>query len=157
MKKRLVALLALVVMAAGAQTQQTVPAVDAGAVDRYKSEPIKRLVDAYVLDTIGALPPSAKATLERIDLQRVFKTHASEWHQVLRETLDLSDTFDIAILDLWIRWNEAARSEGKQYSPEQFSAQFTDGYFAAGSQIDVWPPGALEAARRRIAAARPKH
>jgi len=153
MKKFLVSALALVGVVAGSPAQQTVQSAETGAVDRYKNEPIKRLVDAYVLDVVGALPLSSEATLERMNLQRVFKTKASEWHQVLRETLGLSDTFDTAILDLWLRWNAAARAEGKPYSAELFASQFTDNYFVDGSQIDVWPPGALEAAKMRIAAA----
>jgi hypothetical protein len=154
MRKILVSVLTLVGIIAGSQAQPAVQAAEPGIVDRYKNQPIKRLVDAYVLDVVGALPPAAEATLERMNLQRVFKTKASEWHQVLRETLGLSGTFDTAILDLWLRWGDAARAEGKPYPPEQFAAQFTDNYFVDGSQIDVWPPGALEAAKKRIAAAR---
>ena len=81
---------------------------------RYAENPLKRLVDVYVLDVIGALPPEMAATAQRMDLQRVFKTAACEWREVLRETLNLSDTFDVAILDLWIRWNESGASRGQR-------------------------------------------
>ncbi len=124
---------------------------------RYAENPLKRLVDVYVLDVIGALPPEMAATAQRMDLQRVFKTAACEWRDVLRETLNLSDTFDVAILDLWIRWNEAALAEGKEYSAEQFTVGFTDEYLAGSSKIDVWPPGALDEAKKRIANSRLKH
>lgn len=70
MKKLQVSVLALVGIFAGSQAQP-IQAVDTGAVDRYKSQPIKRLVDAYVLDVIGALPSSAEATLERIAAARL--------------------------------------------------------------------------------------
>lgn len=156
MKRLLISALALVGLIAGAPAQTSTQAGDVPAVDRYKDAPLKRLVEAYVLDVIGALPPASEATMERLNLQRVLKTRASGWRQALRESLHFSDTFDTAILDLWFRWQDAARSEGKSYPPEQFAAQFADNYFEDGSQIDVWPPGALEAARHRIAAARAK-
>lgn len=125
--------------------------------ERYEKAPIKRLVDTYVMDVIGALSSEISAKMDQLNLQRVFKTKASGWREVLRETLDLSDTFDTAILDLWLRWTDAALAEGREYSPEQFTVGFTDNYFAADSKIDVWSPGALEAARARISAARLKH
>jgi hypothetical protein len=125
--------------------------------ERYAESPIKRFVDVYVLDVVGALPPEQAAAVERLDLQRIFKTRASEWRHVLRETLNLSDTFDLAILDLWLRWNEASQAEGKEYSAEQFAVGFTDDYLEDGSKIDVWPPGSLDAAKERIAASRLKH
>lgn len=43
---------------------------------RYAENPIKRLVDIYVLDVIGALPPEMADNAQRMDLQRVFKTAA---------------------------------------------------------------------------------
>jgi len=125
--------------------------------ERYEEAPIKRFVDIYVMAVIGALPAEIRLEMDRLDLQSVFKTKASEWRQVLRETLALSETFDTAILDLWFRWTDAALAEEKVYPPEQFAAGFTDNYFAEDSKIDVWLPGALEAAHARISAALSKH
>lgn len=125
--------------------------------ERYEEAPIKRFVDIYVMAVIGALPAEIRLKMDRLDLQSVFKTKASEWRQVLRETLALSETFDTAILDLWFRWTDAALAQGKDYPPEQFAAGFTDNYFAEDSKIDVWLPGALEAAHARISAALSKH
>jgi hypothetical protein len=86
-----------------------------------------------------------------MNLQKVFSTRASEWRAVLRETLHLSDTIEVAILDLWYRNRDALRKQGQEYEPIAFSQDFTDNYFAENSKVDVWPDGALDAARKRIA------
>jgi len=119
---------------------------------RYKQNPIYLFFESFVLDTIGHLPDDRSRAIQAMNLQRVFKTSAVEWHAVLRETLHLSETIEIAILDLWYRNQDIARGKGVTYSPEQFAVNFTDEYMKDGSQVDVWPPGALEAAKQRIAA-----
>ena len=117
---------------------------------RYAKQPINLLFESMVLDVIGHLPDSKRQTLKSMNLQKVFNTGASEWREVLRETLHLSDTIEIAILDLWLRKRETGIKQGIVYDPVAFSQDFTDNYFADDSQVDVWPPGALEAARKRI-------
>ncbi|HEY9104558.1 hypothetical protein [Chitinimonas sp.] len=124
---------------------------------RYKSNPIFVFFENYILDVIGQLPPEKSKAIQGMNLQKVFKTKASEWHQVMHETLGLSGTIDIAILDLWYRNKEALAAKGTDYAPQQFAVEFTDAYLKPGSQVDVWPPGALDAAKQRIAAYRAAH
>lgn len=124
---------------------------------RYKQNPVYIFFENYILDVVGHLPRERAERIQSMNLQKVFKTNAVEWRAVIRETLHLSPTIDIAILDLWYRNREIARSQGIEYAPEQFAANFTDEYMKEGSQVDVWPPGALEAAQKRIGAQRAKH
>ena len=123
---------------------------------RYKQNPVYLFFESYILDTIGHLPPERARAIQSMNLQKVFKTKAVEWHAVVREALHLSDTIDVAILDLWYGNSDIARAKGMQYPPEQFAVNFTDEYMKEGSRVDVWPPGALEAAKKRIAARRAK-
>jgi hypothetical protein len=118
---------------------------------RYSKQPINLLFESFVLDAIGHLPQAKRETLQAMNLQKVFNTQASEWRQVLRETLHLSDTIEIAALDLWFINREAIRKQGQEYDPIAFSQDFTDRYLAEESKVDVWPPGALDAAKQRIA------
>jgi hypothetical protein len=118
---------------------------------RYGKQPINILFEALVLDVMGCLPEAKRQTLQAMNLQSIFNTKASEWRDVLRETLHLSDTIDIAILDLWYRNREALRKQGQEYDPVAFSQDFTDNYFVDQSKVDVWPAGALDAAKKRIA------
>lgn len=124
---------------------------------RYKSNPIYLFFEHYILDVIGELPQEKSKAIQAMNLQKVFNTRVSEWHQSLREALELSGTIDIAILDLWYRNREIAAATGVEYLPQQFAMDFTDEYMKDGSQVDVWAPGALESAKKRISAYRAKH
>ena len=75
---------------------------------RYKQNPIYLFFESFVLDTIGYLPRERSTGIQSMNLQKVFKTRAVEWHAVLREKLHLSETIDIAILDLWYRNQDIA-------------------------------------------------
>ena len=123
---------------------------------RYAKQPINLLFEAFVLDVIGHLLDAKRQTLQAMNLQKVFNTQASEWRAVLRETLHLSDTIEIAIPDLWYRNREVSRKQGEEYEPVTFSQDFADNYLAAESKVDVWPEGCLDAAKKRIAEYRAK-
>jgi hypothetical protein len=118
---------------------------------RYAKQPINLLFEAFVLDVIGHLPDAKRQTLQAMNLQKVFNTQASNWRAALRETLHLSDTIEVAILDLWYRNRDALRKQGQEYDAVAFSQDFADNYFADDSTVDVWPDGALDAAKKRIA------
>ncbi len=122
------------------------------AQPRYRANPVYLFFENYILDVIGYLPPEKSKAIQAMNLQKIFKTKATEWHDSLREVLGLSSTIDIAILDLWFRNQDIALAKGIKYAPEQFAMNFADEYMKEGSQVDVCPPGALEAARKRIEA-----
>ena len=85
-----------------------------------------------------------------MNLQKVFKTQASAWKAVIRETLLLSDTIDIAIQDLWYQNREDFMNNEGQFDTYLFSQVFTNEFMEDGRMLDVWPPGALDAAQARI-------
>lgn len=120
---------------------------------RYGENPIYIFFEGYIQDVIGYLPKEKSDSFQSMNLHEVFNTEATEWHEVIIETLQLSETIDIAILDLWYRNREQFRSEAGEYDPVWYSQIFTDEYMKEGSQVDVWPKGALEAAKQRIEAA----
>ena len=124
---------------------------------RYGQNPIYLFFESYIQDVIGYLPKEKSESIQEMNIQKVFGTEATEWREVLKETLHLSDTIDIAILDLWYRNREHFKTENGEYDPVWFSQIFTDEYMKEGSQVDVWPEGALEAAKRRIKAAQTTH
>ena len=124
---------------------------------RYGQNPIYLFFESYIQDVIGYLPKEKSESIQEMNIQKVFETEATEWRQVLEETLHLSDTINIAILDLWYRNREHFKTESGEYDPFWFSQIFTDEYMKEGSQVDVWPEGALEAAKKRIKAAQAAH
>ena len=117
---------------------------------RYGENPIYIFFEAYIQDVIGFLPKEKSQSFQKMNIQKVFGTKSSEWHEVLEETLHLSEFIQIAILDLWYRNREQFKTENGEYDPVWFSQIFTDEFMKDGSQVDVWPDGALEAAKLRI-------
>lgn len=123
---------------------------------RYKANPIYLIFECYIEDTIGHLPEIKSKTLQEMNLQKVFKTKSSDWKAVIRETLHLSRTIDIAILDIWYLYREGFDHDNGEPNSYLFSQLFVDDYMADGSTIDVWPPGTLTAAKARIRLAKAK-
>jgi hypothetical protein len=112
---------------------------------RYQSNPSDLFFDHFVLDVIGALPAG---TSERLDA--ALETSSGGWRQKTKEIVNLSDTIEIAILDLWYRNSEVLRDRGEIYEPYHFAVNFVDNYFADESQVDQWHGNALAAARERV-------
>jgi len=148
-----IALAAMTPLSANAQDKT----MNVFAQPHYKNNPVYLFFENYILDVIGQLPPEKSRSIQTMNLQKVLKTKATEWHESLRETLDLSSTIDIAILDLWYQNQDIAHAKGVDYPAQQFAVNFTDEYITDGNQVDVWRPGALEAAKKRIAAYRAKN
>lgn len=117
---------------------------------RYGENPIYIFFEGYIQDVIGYLPKEKSDSFQNMNLQKVFNSKSTEWHEVIIETLHLSETVDIAILDLWYRNREQFKTDAGEYDPIWFSEIFTDEYMKEVSQVDVWPEGALEAAKLRI-------
>ena len=122
---------------------------------RYTNKAMLLLFEALVLDTLGCLPADDRAAIEQMPLQRMFGTTASEWRTVVAETLHLSPTFEVAVLDLWYRNSDEAQQKGVSYEPRSFAREFVDHYLEPGSRVDVWTDDALASAQERIRRRRP--
>ena len=121
-----------------------------GLNDRYKDSPILILFENYILDTIGQLPVDKKNGMNDLGLDNVFKTETKDWKEIVRQVLNLSDTIDIAILDLWYKNREIAKRQSIDYEPTQYAMDFADNYLKDDSKVDVWEGDSLEVARQRI-------
>lgn len=117
---------------------------------RYGENPIYIFFEGYIQDVIGHLSQEKSESFQSMNLQSVFNTNSSEWREVIAEVLNLSETIDIAILDLWYRNREQFKTDSGEYDPEWFSEIFTDEYMKEGSKVDVWSQGTLDAAKLRI-------
>ena len=112
---------------------------------RYKENPSDFFFDHFVMDVIGALPAGMSENLDSF-----LETTDGGWRRRTKEIVNLSDTIEIAILDLWYRNSAILRARGERYDPYHFAVNFVDNYFADDSQIDQWPGNALAAAKERI-------
>jgi hypothetical protein len=115
---------------------------------RYKDNPIYYFVERLVFDTIESLPQELQD-----EIAQTIRADTKGWRGTVKELATLSETFEVAVLDLWYRNSKIAADRGEILSSHDFAQFFVDNYFLDDSQIDVWGPGALEAAKARIAAA----
>lgn len=120
-------------------------------IPRYRHSPVDFFFEQYILDVVGELPVARSHEIQAMNLQKIFKTRSNDWRHSVRDVLHLSETIDIAILDLWYRNQDIARAQRVKYAPQQFAMDFVDEYMKDGSRVDVWAPGALVAAKARIA------
>lgn len=118
--------------------------------------PMDVLFANYVLDVIGHLPAERRSGVEALapKLQASLRTSASDWRGIIREALHLSQTIDLAILDLWFTNSDRAVESGVPLPPGDFAMMFVAKYREPGSQIDVWPGDSLERAKAFVAARR---
>ena len=118
-------------------------------IPRYGDDPVFFFVEQLVIDVIEGIPQEMQEWIAGI-----LKTDAQNWRAKIKGMSNLSATFEIAVLDLWYRNVEILARRGELLKASDFAQLFADNYFAQGSQIDVWGPGALEDAKIRIAAAK---
>ncbi len=121
-----------------------------GLDDRYKDQPILILFENYILDIIGHLPSDKKEGMNDLGLHKVFNTQTTDWKEIVKQVLNLSDTIDIAILDLWYKNREIAAGQNIDYQPTEYAMDFADRYLRDDSKIDIWDGDSLEIAKRRI-------
>ena len=79
--------------------------------DRYKGKPLLILLENYILDCIGCLPPEKVPTLTSL-VQRVYGG-GHDWKVTLRSTLHLEDALDENLKQTWLRNQDLARQTNK--------------------------------------------
>jgi hypothetical protein len=117
-------------------------------IPRYKENPIYIFFENYILYILNFLPEEKYTDIQEMDLQKTFKTKATEWPEVIEETLDLSKTIEVAIWDLWIKNN--AHYENSNDGYVAFSQDFTDHYMKEDTKVDVWTEKTLDQAVNRV-------
>ena len=117
---------------------------------RYDGKPMNILFDNFVLDTIEGLPKEKIDQLNSLNLASIFKTEQKDWKLIVKQVLNLSDTIEIAILDLWYKNRTIADKQGTEYSVGQFAMDFVDNFYKDDSKVDVWTEESLAQAKERI-------
>src|SRR4051812_44017767 len=83
--------------------------------DRYEGKPLLILLENYVLDCIGCLS-NDKATKIVGVVQRVFGG-SDDWKATLRSSLQLDESIDENLRQMWVRNQDLAKQTDKTYSP----------------------------------------
>ncbi len=108
---------------------------------------------AFILDTLKELPAEKNSMIEEMNLDNVFSTDFNDWKKTIKKVLNLSETIEIAIKDLWLRNSEVVKkNEGTELNAEQFADLFIENYYKEDSKVDVWENELdLDIAKKRIA------
>lgn len=117
-----------------------------------EDRPIELFFEFFVVDVLEALPAATSKAVSEFAAQ--FPTafnSAPDWRAGVKEALNLSQTIEVAILDLWYINRKKAVLDGWSYHPWHYAMNFVEKYFEEGSKVDVWEGDALELAKSRIA------
>ena len=93
---------------------------------------------AFILDTLKKLPEEQHNSIKEMNLDKVFSTDFGDWKRTIKTTLNLSDTIEIAIKDLWLRNSQVSQNNGEDLTESEFADLFIENYFAENSKIDIW-------------------
>lgn len=94
-------------------------------VDRYAGQPFLKLVDSFVLKSIGELDPSQEALLEQMTpkFQEAFSC-AGSWEEIVVSQLQFPSDFRSSIQTMWRKNQEIAKQNGVTLVPMQFVEMF---------------------------------
>jgi hypothetical protein len=118
----------------------------------HEQRPLDLFFEFYIIDVLGYLPGATDTAIRQLieKFPAFFSSTNGVWRLGIERELNLSETIDVAILDLWLRNSHLAKGNGWFYHPWHFAKNFLDNYFVDGSKIDVWAGNALELAKARI-------
>ena len=94
---------------------------------RYDNKPLLKILECYVLSTIGHLPEHEARALDTLTptLRQCFKVEGN-WQQILSAVLHFPDDIQAQIKDLWTENTEIARKHGVMLTPQKFAEMFAD-------------------------------
>jgi hypothetical protein len=96
--------------------------------ERYAGRPLLIVLENYVLDCIGELPPDRQA-LARSVVLRVWGG-SEDWKATVRLQLQLELSMDEALRGMWSRNQEVAKQHNQELHGVQFAKMIVDENFA---------------------------
>ena len=122
----------------------------------HEQRPMDFFFEMFVVRTIEELPDATIQALGEFESKHptFFEAFEGSWSKTVVGSLNLSDTIDVAIWDLWLKNSANARKDGWVYHPWHFASNFIENYSTDDSRVDVWTEETLAQARQRIAAHR---
>ena len=99
--------------------------------DRYEGKPFLRLLDFYILDTIGALDDANRNWL--IGAEPYFRETfggTGGWRNIVASRMQFPDGIDAAIVETWEKGRVKFREHtGEEPDPVNFAHHFVDSNF----------------------------
>lgn len=93
--------------------------------DRYAGKPFLKLVDSFVLKSIGALDEKTETLLQQMTpkFQEIYK-HSGTWEDIVIAQLHFEPNIRTSIRELWAKNQEIAKQHGTVLEPMQFTEMF---------------------------------
>lgn len=95
---------------------------------RYDGRPLLILLENYVMSAVGCLE-TEKERAAAAATQRVFGG-GDDWRTTLRAKLQLGDSLDDELRDMWVKNQDIARNASMSLSPQDFARRVADENFA---------------------------
>jgi hypothetical protein len=94
---------------------------------RYNGRPLLRLIEFYVIDSVGELQPADARNLEAMTpkLREVYSTEG-DWRDAVSKAMQFPETMPASIRDVWNKNQRIARENGTSLSAEEFAVIFVD-------------------------------
>jgi hypothetical protein len=98
---------------------------------RYTDKPFLKLLDAYVLWAIGALPPDQESLLQRMTpmLRKTWNCTQDNWHEVVAAQMEFPATLPDDIRKLWQKEQTLAAANKATLNPVRFAHKLVDQNF----------------------------
>jgi hypothetical protein len=100
-------------------------------MSRYDGKPFLRLLDCYVLSSIGHLDEKQENTLSlmapKLSQALGFK---GSWFEMVAAQMEFSSDLPVKILKIWEAGQARAKEHGVSVDPEEFARQFVDKNFS---------------------------
>ena len=94
---------------------------------RYEGKPLLKLVESYVLWTIGQLPAKDAELLTQMTpkLQSIYGIQG-DWQQIISAVMELPPNMPTLIRELWTKNTAIASENGVTLTPQHFAEMFVD-------------------------------
>lgn len=99
--------------------------------DIYEGKPFLRLLDAYVLDAIGAMDADSDAALTAMEPEfRAMFGATGDWRTIVEQRMQFPDGMAGAIREVWVKGSaKFVATQGHEPDPVEFVRSFVDTKF----------------------------
>ena len=96
---------------------------------RYSDKPFLRLIECYVLESIGELSEKDRSNLKRMEsrLQKVYGSNGS-WFEIVSDEMEFPDSLPDKLRKMWSQYSSCAE-ENISIDPNEFVISFVDSNF----------------------------
>lgn len=109
------------------KSQETANSTPAPSPERYSGKPLLRLLELYVVWSLGELSVEDASRLEAMapKLTETFGGNGT-WQDALATTMQMPSNMPELVRDMWTKNLSIARDNGVELHPEQFAQMFVD-------------------------------